>query len=427
MTNSRLRKMFLYLMVLAIIVQTLPIIFYFVYLETDYYIAFTTPFTTLVGLCVFCVLIALNLGVMKDYKKNKNVRVRWICGVLLMASLGVWCVSLMPGYRFFFLQEGANISLRLEIITMAFLIVGGIALGIELYFIYKKSYDVVILSIMLAYEWLLAVLLNTLRNLGTETTSYLRDSFLYLLPMIASVVAYLLWLFAKKYHISVNKNASRKLWKEYYEQQKDYFNKISLQDRNTKKFRHDMTNHLIAISDFVDKGMNEEAHVYLADLMKEIKEISDSQYDVGNEIINVLINYYLVFENKKPQIQVIGKIGEIESIKKKDLCVIFANLLKNARDAVCELEEDGKIYIELKRGRDFASFEIENSANISMQRIKEMKNGIYKTTQEDTQLHGYGLSNVKHVLQKIGGEIRISVKEASFQVLVMIPVGDKIC
>lgn len=199
-------------------------------------------------------------------------------------------------------------------------------------------------------------------------------------------------------HISQQKENFKlqaELENRYNEQQKAYFMMMFEQQEETKRFRHDILNHLICIQDQMRRGHYLEAETYVSNVLNNLDAIRGMQYDVGNEVVNVLLNYYLLPVREQCHIEIDGYLGKLEHISQMDLCTIISNLLKNAVEAV---DNDGKIAVHIVRKEKYVKVDIRNSCK-TVPQINRM--GEIETSKADKENHGYGLGNIKKTVEKI--------------------------
>lgn len=201
----------------------------------------------------------------------------------------------------------------------------------------------------------------------------------------------------------------------YNEQQRDYFLLLLEKEEDTRRFRHDTIHHLLCIQDAVKNENYQDADSHLSDMLSGLNEISHRQYDMGDEVINVMLNYYLVPLQDKCDILVEGYLGKLENMSQMDTCTIFSNLLRNAVEAV---QESGQITVEGNRGKDFTRILISNTYTDS---IKMTKRGIPETTKKDAVNHGFGLENVKRTVRKNCGEFYCRIDDSWFETEVILP------
>ena len=100
---------------------------------------------------------------------------------------------------------------------------------------------------------------------------------------------------------------------------------------------------------------------------------------------------------------------KVESIADIDMYVILENLIDNAMEASLKTDKP-EIYVMICRTEDTLSFNIGNSV---MNGIKEI-NTDTQTTKEDSRKHGYGLKNIKDVVDKYNGEISYEMRRPDY-------------
>lgn len=107
-----------------------------------------------------------------------------------------------------------------------------------------------------------------------------------------------------------------------------------------------------------------------------------------------------------------------ESVSGEDYMIIWGNLLDNAIEASqkCEAEER-EIHLEIKSVNEMFLLKIWNTC---LERPRKMKRNWLMTTKEDTIYHGWGMANVKQIVESAGGEIDYTCEGNWFQVNVLI-------
>lgn len=194
---------------------------------------------------------------------------------------------------------------------------------------------------------------------------------------------------------------------KYNKQQKEYFLALLKREQEIKKFRHDIVAHLMVIQGFCQEG-DVRIKSYISNMLNEAEGKSYRQFDVGNDIVNVIINYYLIPVQEKCNIEVKGCIGELETISGVDLCVIVSNLVKNAVEASLAVrEEKREILFFVSEGKQYFNISV---ANIYEGKIVFDKKGIPKTNKEKKGDHGIGIRNIKRAVEKYGGRCNIRVE-----------------
>lgn len=218
------------------------------------------------------------------------------------------------------------------------------------------------------------------------------------------------------YIVDLNKKISNSLEseKKLREMQRIYYNAL-LKKEETRKFRHDISNHLICIQELAEKNNNVNVVDYIKKLENQLDNITKRVYYTGNNVVDILLNFYFSKINNNANVAVNGYVNEDVGISEPDMCTILSNLLKNAVEEVNQTDKESFIKIKFLQGRQFFSIEIENTMNPDI-------SGKWK--EEEKGNHGYGLKNVKEVVEQNNGNLEIEQNGEVFIVKVMFEVPD---
>ncbi|MCI8669668.1 MAG: GHKL domain-containing protein [Lachnospiraceae bacterium] len=199
---------------------------------------------------------------------------------------------------------------------------------------------------------------------------------------------------------------------KYNEQQKKYFELLLEKEQKTRQFRHDIIAELIQIKNLSIKRDYDGLEKYIAETLKEISFISKYDYDVGNDTVNTLLNYYLLPVRRRCKIEINGYFSDSVNVSDRDLCIVISNLILNAIEAVDKVVNyEKKISFTIKVGKIFTYFIIKNTYQNTEDKI--IQNEIL-TTKSDKRNHGYGLKNVKNIVEKNSGELVLKVEKNQF-------------
>lgn len=199
---------------------------------------------------------------------------------------------------------------------------------------------------------------------------------------------------------------------KYLNEQKSHYEYLEKREIQTKKFRHDLRNHMQMLSDLAKEHKYDEFDKYLEKINMKIDRFGNV-ITVQNGIVDAIINrYYSDALSKNIKMEVKGRFPSDCAIEAYDLCTIFSNLLSNALEGTINAE-DKWITIECRYTENNIIVLVKNSIGIRYER------GKLKTTKDDKGNHGYGLDNVKDSILKYSGVWDIEEKDNEFIVKIL--------
>lgn len=213
----------------------------------------------------------------------------------------------------------------------------------------------------------------------------------------------------------------------YLEQEKSsqYHSQIAVyrmleeQYRQSERLRHDMKNHIIALSGLFKSKEWEKLGDYL-------KKMESSSLETGGDITgNKAVDALLYQKRKRAERENIEwecdvQIPKICCINEFDFCILFGNILDNALEA-CERLRCGEcrfINIQAKIVKKCFLLEVKNSMDIT----EKYADGF--TNKENPQEHGIGLQNVGDVVHKYNGVVNIEAENGIFVISILMPLNE---
>jgi hypothetical protein len=213
---------------------------------------------------------------------------------------------------------------------------------------------------------------------------------------------------------------SRNLWKEkeelnryYLSIQEEHYHYLESREEETKRFRHDIRNHLFMLEKLLKENQMAEASEYIHSML-DIVDSSHNYVTVGNPIVDAIINLYMsLCRERKIHFEIHGHMPVQCEIPAFDLCTIFSNLIQNAVEATETCREkwihmqfrydERNIYV--RQANTYTDLHYENGKLIST------KGGN----------HGYGTSNIQKSIEKYGGMIAYEISDEQFVALLEMP------
>ncbi len=169
-------------------------------------------------------------------------------------------------------------------------------------------------------------------------------------------------------------------------------------------FRHDIKNHLLALSALIQETNYQAAQQYATDLQASYTSPS-IPISTGNLILDVLLKEKLNHA-RSCEIDIHCKV-QIPSkfrVEDMDLCILFSNLLDHAITACMEVESPNRVFhLTTKERANFLVIESSNSVATS-QPIQK----------------GIGLQNIEKVSKKYQGIMKVENRDGMFQICVLL-------
>lgn len=239
--------------------------------------------------------------------------------------------------------------------------------------------------------------------------------------IFAGSMAVCILIFALIYYFNVTQDYSMQadMLEKQNEQQREYFEQLLKKEQDTRQFRHDLIAELLELKNYCDKGEYHKLESYLAEMLGSISEIGKRQYDVGNDIVNTIINYYFLPIRESCRISVKGYMGEEQTISQRELCIVVSNIVKNAVEAVEKMQEEPKeILFEVRQGKKTLNIHVENTMEGEIKKV----DGLPVTTKEDKRNHGLGLRNVRDIVRKNDGSYDFKIENYYYIVDIFLKI-----
>lgn len=203
----------------------------------------------------------------------------------------------------------------------------------------------------------------------------------------------------------------RALQKRHYELQLK-------KEEDTRKYRHDMHHHLMCLNALAKDREYDKLQNYLSEMEKSVLQIQNSTYVTGNSIIDIVSNAYLSELDDNVKINFQHYFAESIQIGESELCTVYANLIENAVEELKKgnTENEYILNIQLNCGERYVEIMIENSLIEEPVAAKAVR-----TWKEDAKQHGFGLRNVKKIVEERKGKMTIEMTENVYRVTVLMP------
>ena len=180
---------------------------------------------------------------------------------------------------------------------------------------------------------------------------------------------------------------------------------------------HAYTNQIRKIQVLIKEG-NPQAAATLAEKLTENILVEMSAVNTNHPVVNAVLNqkFHLAREQGT---SMIFKVGDMSGMRlnEEETVILLSNLLDNAiRECVKVVKAGRKAVIHIKLVQEDGKiiFSVKNPVVEKVQ----ITDGIVQDS--NGGMHGIGLSNVKAVVDKYGGDFVISCDSEKFQAVVML-------
>ena len=176
-----------------------------------------------------------------------------------------------------------------------------------------------------------------------------------------------------------------------------------------RKKVHDYRSHLNTLRVLLQNHEYEPAEVYLNSVSKQQTErlfLVNTHHSILDALFNTKAS-----EAIQEGIEIDFRVNDLSMLpfEAADMVVLLSNLLDNAIEANRSYCGSKKIHVTALWKKSFL-FSIRNTSN-----PVRIENNTIQTTKPDPQLHGFGLSNVKLILEKYNGDFTMDYEDNWFQ------------
>ena len=205
-----------------------------------------------------------------------------------------------------------------------------------------------------------------------------------------------------------------------YHLQLSAYKLLEEQDRQAERLRHDMKNHIIALSGLLEDKEYEKMDEYLR-AMKQSGDLGTCEELTGNRVVDVLLyQKRKIAEGKNIIWECDVQVPKTCCINEFDLCVLFGNLLDNAVEACERLQSDEAeqrfITIQAKVIKKCFLLEVKNSFDVKEKQGLEYIN-------HKSKGRGIGLLNVRDMLHRYHGVMNMEVDNGTYVISILVPLN----
>lgn len=199
-----------------------------------------------------------------------------------------------------------------------------------------------------------------------------------------------------------------------YEKQQDMAEEIRRIQEQIRALKHDMKNHTLVILSYLEENQTKEAKSYAGELLDKLNKMY-TYVNVGNSLLNYIMNNKLS-KAKEQGIEIKAEIENLafDYMDSVDFSALLNNLLDNAIYGALD-SGSPKLEVQIAAKKGFDIITVKNSIGESVLK----KNPNFVSTKEEPG-HGYGMKQIKNIVEKYNGDMDIYEKNNSFIVSIML-------
>jgi sensor histidine kinase YesM len=217
----------------------------------------------------------------------------------------------------------------------------------------------------------------------------------------------------------ISKERSMEQERLIYEKQQmyyqSYYDTTKRIQEEIREFRHEIKNYKMLLKKYTEQNMTDEAQHCISQVENDMEKV---EVDTGNFAIDSILNEkFQLCKEKSILLKKEVWIPENFRINEVDILIVLGNLLDNAIEATEKTDKSKPIEAYIKYDAPNLLLHIMNPYSGTLPESSIEHNHIkWKTSKENKQEHGIGLTNVQKVLDKYNGYMNITTDANLFDV-----------
>lgn len=279
----------------------------------------------------------------------------------------------------------------------------------------KTSFRAIDLILYLFSPFITTIVLYTFMRIGI---AYNTDSFnvFIFFSVIGLIIVNIASLFL--FDESV-KNTNIRHEFELYKQQKEFEQIKYTELKNTYEKitsqRHDFKKQIYAIKKYIDEGDMESVNQFIDASVSNLNEPIDYIH-TNNQILDYILNAK-ISANPNLNFVITGEIQPINCMSELDIASLFGNMLDNAIEATYINQNQTPIELSFFVKQHHQNIICKNAIVSSVL----TNNPNLKTSKKDKLIHGYGIKNMKKIVNTANGFIDFYEEDQKFCVHIVLP------
>lgn len=185
----------------------------------------------------------------------------------------------------------------------------------------------------------------------------------------------------------------------------EYYKMLLAQTENQSILIHDIKKHLQSIELLNQQNEHKKISNYINQLLLS-SDLKETTRICDHELLNaILLRYTRQCDDKHIVFLTDIRSGTIDFLTDSDLTSLFCNLLENAIEATCNIQNP---FIEINTSkRDKTPFVLITAINSCRINPFTQKHNRLNTTKPDKHKHGFGIKSIRKIVKKYHGNMQM--------------------
>jgi len=202
---------------------------------------------------------------------------------------------------------------------------------------------------------------------------------------------------------------------EDYDKQQEMTSEIKNLHDKTRLLKHDMKNHIMVITSYLNENRIEDAKKYISEILDDLNKMY-TYIHVGNTLLSYIINgKFQEASNCGVAVKAEIKNLSFERIDSVDFSSLLNNLLDNAIEGA-EKSSKKKMVVNILEKKGWNSIYVANTIDKSV-----LENNPDFVTTKEGEGHGFGMKQIRRITEKYQGLIDIYEENGYFCISVIFP------
>lgn len=218
---------------------------------------------------------------------------------------------------------------------------------------------------------------------------------------------------------AVRRYTDRKLERYQSDLMDRHYHEVENMYRQMRGWRHDYKNHIAAMKIHLQNGELALLQNYLDELNRDLAAV-DTLVKTGNIMVDAILNSKLSLARAN-DIRIDDATAHVPPeipVSDTDICVIIGNLLDNAIEACCRMEQPEQRFIRVYIGRQKGQLYI--SVTNSTGGVLRREGKTYLSSKDSG--HGFGLWRIDRICEKYGGFVNRQDETDVFATEILLPL-----